>query len=232
MTRASSHRPLLVATRALVSDWRLHAKYVSICVKCPALEVTKLHRSNSWSNCTEVISPSSQNQRIRMTQVHRMAAPSPYIFVSKTIYYGVTSHLLSVAALGYEHLPPANVEEELAGIRAAPRAYGRAMLEEAKGWNRIRAQSDDRDRSESGGSESNTNSNTDSSRSGELSGLFRFSPDDTILIVDDSKWFTNRDRGVVSDCCATHRCRCAQVPSVHVRGFRRDGSTPCTNINI
>ncbi|KAG8979497.1 hypothetical protein FRC05_008486 [Tulasnella sp. 425] len=90
--------------------------------------------------------------------------------------------------LGYEHLPPANVEEELAGIRAAPRAYGRAMLEEAKGWNRIRAQSDDKDRSESGGSESNANSNTDSSRSGELSGLFRFSPDDTILIVDDSKF--------------------------------------------
>ncbi|KIO32181.1 hypothetical protein M407DRAFT_18753 [Tulasnella calospora MUT 4182] len=88
--------------------------------------------------------------------------------------------------LGYEHLPPANVDEELAGIRVAPRAYGRAMIEEAKGWNKIRAQSDDKDRSESGGSESNANSNTDSSRSGEFSGIFRFSPDDTILIVDDN----------------------------------------------
>ncbi|KAG8934383.1 hypothetical protein FRC01_003340 [Tulasnella sp. 417] len=89
--------------------------------------------------------------------------------------------------LGYEHLPPANVDEELAGIRVAPRAYGRAMIEEAKGWNKAKAQSDDRDRSESGGSESNANSNTDSSKSGEFSGIFRFSPDDTILIVDDTE---------------------------------------------
>ncbi|KAG8986371.1 hypothetical protein FRB90_004052, partial [Tulasnella sp. 427] len=88
--------------------------------------------------------------------------------------------------LGYEHLPPANVDEELAGIRAAPRAYGRAMIEEAKGWNKVRALSDDKDRSESGGSDSNANSNTDSSRSGDLAGMFRFSPDDAILIVDDN----------------------------------------------
>lgn len=61
------------------------------------------------------------------------------------------------------------------------------MIEEAKGWNKVKAQSDDNNRSESGGSDSNAAfSSTESSKSGEFSGMFRFSPEDTILVVDDS----------------------------------------------
>lgn len=130
-----------------------------------------------------------------MTQTHLMEATLPFTFVSQHARSRIYLISYPVLALGYEHLPPANVDEELAGIRAAPRAYGRAMIEEAKGWNRARAQTDDKDRSESGGSESNANSNTDSSRSGEFSGIFRFSPDDTILIVDDSGYFMNTPKG-------------------------------------
>ncbi|KAG8895149.1 hypothetical protein FRC00_007900, partial [Tulasnella sp. 408] len=88
--------------------------------------------------------------------------------------------------LGHEHLPPSNVEEDTAIVRVGLRAYGRAVIEEAKGWNKIKLMGDDKDRSESGGSESLPTSNTDSSRSGEFSGVFRFSPEDTILIVDDN----------------------------------------------
>ncbi|KAG9051351.1 hypothetical protein FS837_008446 [Tulasnella sp. UAMH 9824] len=86
--------------------------------------------------------------------------------------------------LGYEHLPSANIEKDTAvSTPAGPRSYGRAVIEEAKGWNKTLR--DDKDPSESGGSESNAQSNGDSSRSAEFSGIFRFSPEDTILIVDD-----------------------------------------------
>ncbi|KAG9051349.1 hypothetical protein FS837_008444 [Tulasnella sp. UAMH 9824] len=88
--------------------------------------------------------------------------------------------------LGHEHLPSGNVEEDTTGVRAGPRAYGRAMIAEAKAWNRIKSMGDDRDRSESGGSESIPNSNSEANRSGEFSGVFRFSHEDTILIVDDN----------------------------------------------
>ncbi|KAG8992908.1 hypothetical protein FRB90_000870, partial [Tulasnella sp. 427] len=90
--------------------------------------------------------------------------------------------------LGREHLPAANVEEDSPVLRNGPRAYGRAMIEEAKRWNNIRLPGDERDRTESGGSEINTNSNSngESVRHAELSAVFRFSPKDTILIVDDN----------------------------------------------
>ncbi|KIO22866.1 hypothetical protein M407DRAFT_215856 [Tulasnella calospora MUT 4182] len=105
--------------------------------------------------------------------------------------------------LGYEHLPSANVEEDTNGVRAGPRAYGRAMIEEAKGWNRMKSLGDDKDRSESGGSESIPNSSTESSRSGELSAVFRFSHDDTILIVDDNSDVRRFIRSILRPYCNT-----------------------------
>lgn len=74
-------------------------------------------------------------------------------------------------------------------MRAGAGAYGRAIIAEAKLWNKTKSLGDDKDRSEGGGSDSNTHSSPDSSKSGEFSGIFRFSPEDTILIVDDSKHF-------------------------------------------
>lgn len=89
--------------------------------------------------------------------------------------------------MGFDHLPAANVEEDATFLRKGPRAYGRALIEELKGWNKIKPIGEDKDRSESGGSDSIANT-TDSLRSAELSGVFRFSSSDTILIVDDSEF--------------------------------------------
>lgn len=117
--------------------------------------------------------------------------------------------------MGCGHLPPANVEEEATATRARPRAYGRAMIEEVKGWNNTRSIGDDKDRSESGGSESNANSNPESVRSGEFSGVFRFSPEDTILLVDDSKDFNGHSATTTNPFPRFGR---AGVPPVHVSG--------------
>ncbi|KAG8934381.1 hypothetical protein FRC01_003338 [Tulasnella sp. 417] len=97
-----------------------------------------------------------------------------------------SASLNPMLALGSKHLPSANVEEDTSGKCAGPRAYGRATIEEAKGWTKSTPLADDTDLSESGGSESNAHSNADSGRSGEFSWVFHFSPEDTILIVDDN----------------------------------------------
>ncbi|KAG8894496.1 hypothetical protein FRC00_008888, partial [Tulasnella sp. 408] len=54
--------------------------------------------------------------------------------------------------LGYEHLPSANIEEDkTVRIPVGPRSYGRAVIEEAEGWNKTMQLRDDKDPSESGG---------------------------------------------------------------------------------
>ncbi|KAG8934382.1 hypothetical protein FRC01_003339 [Tulasnella sp. 417] len=106
--------------------------------------------------------------------------------------------------LGYEHLPSANVEEDTNGVRVGPRDYGRAMIEEAKAWSRIKSRGDDKDLSESAGSESiPTSSGGESNRSAEFSGFFRFSHEDTVLIVDDNSDVRRFLRSILRPYCNT-----------------------------
>ncbi|KAG8887667.1 hypothetical protein FRB98_009229 [Tulasnella sp. 332] len=86
--------------------------------------------------------------------------------------------------LGSDHLPRQHIDESDTNY---PRAntYGIGIVEEATGWARSRFNSDDiTPRSESTNSDSAADSN--SSRSGDMAALFRFAPEDLILVVDDN----------------------------------------------
>lgn len=64
------------------------------------------------------------------------------------------------------------------------RTYGRGIVEEATQWGqRPKFLDETTTPSESASSEL---TNSDSTRSGDLAGMFRFAPDDKILVVDDN----------------------------------------------
>ncbi|KAG8850364.1 hypothetical protein FRB96_000428 [Tulasnella sp. 330] len=86
--------------------------------------------------------------------------------------------------LGTEHLSRENIDETDDEFKRK-NTYGIGIIEEASGW--AKNAYDDVTPSESVSSDTAGESNTESSKSGEMTSLFRFAPDDVILVVDDNR---------------------------------------------
>lgn len=99
--------------------------------------------------------------------------------------------------MGSDHLSPANIHDEGKDYSSV-RAYGRGVVEEANSWStRTRHFADEpiSATSDVASSESTGGTSSDSSpRSGDLSNYFRFSKNDVLLIVDDSKFAVVTER--------------------------------------
>lgn len=123
---------------------------------------------------------------MRTTQMHGTGPLLPSTYVRLHFLTQFTLLIIAHLALGRDHLPRDCVHEAAAG-HVRHNTYGVGIVEEASGWSKTDKSSiDDITPSEIASSDSATETN--SSRSGDLSALFRFAQDDLILIVDDSGW--------------------------------------------
>lgn len=89
------------------------------------------------------------------------------------------------SALGSDHLSRQQVDESDSNYRRT-NSYGIGIVEEATGWAKSKLNPDDATPSETTNSDSAADSG--SSRSGDMAALFRFAPEDVILVVDDSEF--------------------------------------------
>lgn len=100
---------------------------------------------------------------------------------------GMTEHRLCfLLALGNDHLTKGSIDEAEVEY-SRHRTYGKGILEEASNWAKTTNRSAQDDITPSDGTGSDSSPDTGSTRSGDVAALFRFAPDDTILVVDDSK---------------------------------------------
>ncbi|KAG8997175.1 hypothetical protein FRB93_000461 [Tulasnella sp. JGI-2019a] len=131
--------------------------------------------------------------------------------------------------LGSEHLSREHIDESDAEY---PRtnAYGIGIVEEATGWAKSKVNPEDATPSESINSDSAADSG--SSKSGDIMALFRFAPEDVILVVDDNSDIRKFLRSIFKRFCsvmeadsATEGLRMMQVqkPNLVISDFMMPG---------